>query len=435
MRRVLAALRREDGVAMVVATSSLLIISLLTAAVWITAGRVSRDTDRDRDAKRALAAAEAGLHVALYRLNQVRPGDGFCLGTTSGVAPVSGECTGQTGTLGNGAGYTYWVNPISFNTNPCTGAAVAPAQVQRCVTARGEVNGVHRRLQVLVKAVGRPPLGGMLGLDGLTFNQGAQIQGDLASNGLIDLRRDVVASNPGRLLIGLTAPDPAISAQGASHGGIFRQSANWTMEDVDWTNVLSQANAVPAATSGTITYTSSQRYLNMGASSVLTLTQPGIYNFCRLVMQQDAQIQLPSTGPVQIYIDSPLRSGSGCPAGTGMGTFVGGLGSRFVHGITPISSNNLSIYAYGSASTPAVDVDFNQGATFNGYIWAPRSRATFDQSGTVIGGVGARNVLFDANAVFSFDPNGGGGAGNYTRQGWTECKPVAPTSTDPESGC
>ena len=54
--------------------------------------------------------------MARYRINRLQPEGAKCVTDrqvapgTGGAAP--GECPGFTGTLGNGAGYTYYVTPV-----------------------------------------------------------------------------------------------------------------------------------------------------------------------------------------------------------------------------------------------------------------------------------------------------------------------------------
>jgi Tfp pilus assembly protein PilX len=54
-------IRSQAGVALPVAMGVLLVITLLIASVALTSTQLNNSSSRDRDSKRALAAAEGGL--------------------------------------------------------------------------------------------------------------------------------------------------------------------------------------------------------------------------------------------------------------------------------------------------------------------------------------------------------------------------------------
>ena len=70
---MMSRLARQEGVALPAAMGMMLVISLLVTAFFALAIRTSDSANTDRNAKRALAAAEAGLQTAIYRLNSIRP--------------------------------------------------------------------------------------------------------------------------------------------------------------------------------------------------------------------------------------------------------------------------------------------------------------------------------------------------------------------------
>jgi Tfp pilus assembly protein PilX len=98
-------MKRQDGVALPVAVMVMFVMSLLVAAFFSLSLQTSDAAKKDRSSKRALAAAEAGLQSAVFRLNQIRkpsvPTD-QCL-TSGPTPPVAGECPGFTEQIGNGA--------------------------------------------------------------------------------------------------------------------------------------------------------------------------------------------------------------------------------------------------------------------------------------------------------------------------------------------
>ena len=85
--------------------------------------RLSDTSTASRDAKRALAAADAGLEAAMFRMNVLGlQSTSKCFTTAAvdpatgtdpetGGTPSAGECAGVADDLGNNSSYTYYVTP------------------------------------------------------------------------------------------------------------------------------------------------------------------------------------------------------------------------------------------------------------------------------------------------------------------------------------
>ena len=97
---------------MIIAIIAVFIITTLVAVSVSLAVQTSGSNRRDANKKNALEAAEAGLQVALYRLNMLRPQDTFCVGDLAGLPDSTGWCKSSTYSLGNGSTYQYWTTPI-----------------------------------------------------------------------------------------------------------------------------------------------------------------------------------------------------------------------------------------------------------------------------------------------------------------------------------
>ena len=65
-----AMIRGEEGIVLPIAMTVMLILSLLTAVAMGVSVNLSDTSNVDRRSKQALSAAEAGLQVAAYRVNQ-----------------------------------------------------------------------------------------------------------------------------------------------------------------------------------------------------------------------------------------------------------------------------------------------------------------------------------------------------------------------------
>lgn len=152
-------LRDESGVALVVAAGALMVIGILSAVVASGALSVSTSAGKDRSAKRALAAAEAGIQRAIKDMNAA----------TSDPCPIASgpNCGPTSASLGDGVSWQYYISPAldasnananpALNSNSCIGVTVqGPLKgtttnrigvFQRCVTAFGTARGVTRRIQ------------------------------------------------------------------------------------------------------------------------------------------------------------------------------------------------------------------------------------------------------------------------------------------------
>ena len=135
--RILLALRREEGVALPVAMGVLAVISGLAALVSAGAVQVNTTSGVDRDSKRALAAAEAGLRAATYRVNKLGPSNALCA-----TDQTSATCAVQQ-SLGNGATYSYDVSPVLADAvaDRCAGLPIAPV----VMSAYGLIDAVATR--------------------------------------------------------------------------------------------------------------------------------------------------------------------------------------------------------------------------------------------------------------------------------------------------
>ena len=68
MRRLL---REQTGIALPSALGVLVVVGVLSSATFAVSTRLSDTSTASRDAKRALASADAGLEAAMFRMNEV----------------------------------------------------------------------------------------------------------------------------------------------------------------------------------------------------------------------------------------------------------------------------------------------------------------------------------------------------------------------------
>ena len=140
-------LTAQDGVALPAAMGTMLVIGLFVAALFALSIRASDSANVDSNSKRALAAAEAGLQTAIYRMNSIRPAipSNMCLTTGAVAEEISGvRCPFAPGDLGNGASYEYYVTP-ELGANAVI--AVSPGSRSSSAQSEDVMAGVRGRSQ------------------------------------------------------------------------------------------------------------------------------------------------------------------------------------------------------------------------------------------------------------------------------------------------
>jgi hypothetical protein len=458
--------------------------------VFAVSLRLSDTSASSRDSKRALAAADAGLEAAVFRMNEVGFQETSKCFTTTGVTtatgtdpetggtPATGECAGVNEDLGNGSSYTYYVTPELQDGDFCAGLEVNHTDpsgevtvTQRCVTSIGQANGERRRVQARVASyIGTQlfPVGGILAINGITVKNSAYVDGVLGSNGPIVLGNNSYVAN-GIQLGEADSPLPQLGS-GSTLGGpvTYRSEADgpFVLAPPDFGNTALPAPPAPPPNgshennrivtgqdSGSkVTYTdtaANPRSLTIGNNGSLTLGG-GTYNFCKVNIGNGSPITVAAGAKVRFFLDSPDRAGSGCiPSGqtaaqaraNGWGGMIMGQNSNFNN---PGHAINFQIYMYGYADGSHV-VEFNNSLDMNAAIYAPTSKLIWKNSAGITGGVAASEVEFKNTADFGWaGPNETGFSledlrtdkvSVYYRMAWNECQRVRTTSSDPESGC
>ena len=224
----------EDGIVLPTAMTVMLVLSLLTAAALGVSVNVSDTSKHDRRAKQALSAAEAGLQVAFYRMNQASSAAlpaNRCLTTVAvvpGTAPAAaGECPGHTEQLGNGTSYTYYVTPTLGATGTCASVpGVTPLTTDRCITAVGTAGGVSRRVQMrssMKLSFTDFSRAGLVGKTKVYFDNSEQVESDVGSNGNVELRNSIEvksgSASTGRVLLatgGTSTYGGSVTVQGGT---------------------------------------------------------------------------------------------------------------------------------------------------------------------------------------------------------------------------
>lgn len=435
--------QEEDGFVLATAVMLLGVIMLITIASVTAATTFSHTSGADRNAKRALAAAQAGTAIATYRLNAIGASQTQCF--ADGAIDL-GSCPKlATGNLGNNASYDYYVSPPLTSSTPCAGLWVqsVKALLQRCVTVIAQ-----RRVQQRIVAYAAPPrwpINGMLGLNGITGSGVVQITGDIGSNGPMKL------PTSGSSITGTVRPGTSTStyAGPTPTGGVANPPPAPYAASVDSSAFANSATTNDNASLNPLpTNLSLNQYREVGATNkVGTATAPwtlqsGTYNFCQMSFNNDTYIALAPGARVHIYIDSPYRSGSGCRTNTGNVSFTGKL--SWENSSNDPTALQIDVYGDPNCSTASCgsSVKFNNtlntsNGPFYGTINAPQSTFTNTNVANFAGGIVANQITLSNTFVFNAQGlagTSGSGTEQYYAAAWKEC-PSHPTTSDPTSGC
>lgn len=450
----------EQGIGVVVAIAVITITAGLAAALVAGASTFLHSSSRDAYNKRALAAAQAGLNVAVYRyrLISASPSASFaerCV-TDREVEWSTGKphCAAATGYLNDsGASSSYYLTPdmstsLSGMSTVATECASGGAG-DRCLTAIGTVNGVTRRIQERVRVLELFSIHGMLGLEKTAINSSEswsgsnfKITSDTGSNGAITFGQNVSAPGaPYHCEVGPSAPEPPCGGQ------IVKRATPITLPSVETlpfgTTKATNKDTTISAAQG---YSEATRSLSVPAGTTLTLAA-GEYNFCYVNVGNGATLSAAAGARVQIFVDSPSREGSGCSGPSGGKFNAESSGAQL--NLTS-TAGQLELYLYGTASAVAspppegkcsADFNFNNtasGPSSNLYIFAPDSIVTLKSNAYQMGAVAACQLTYwaeSSSAQWDYPPSGtrpSGGVGPVTGS-FRECTPQY--SGDPESGC
>jgi type II secretory pathway pseudopilin PulG len=442
--------RDERGIALPLALAVLAVVMVLALAAAAAAVTASHQSFRDRNAKRAFQAAAGGVQTANYRTTLLQPGLQQCVIKDPatgdlGVGPVqaNGWCAPQTESLDDGATYTQQVSAGTM--------VVANGQqlVQREIVSSGLVNGVTRRVDVRTSAATTAPLFPVgyaaVSLASVSYGSTVTINGAVGSNGDINLINQAT-------ICGNATPGPGDQVTTANEGhvctGYSTQPATqpFTLDPVDQGQAATQndnsritsalagvGGGDSCTTCGKVGWNSSTRVLSLSGNSTLTLGG-NTYSFCRLTLQNTAQLKIAVNATVRIYIDSPEH----CGGTSGMGSVALANSS----GILNLNSDptTLQLYMVGSPSIPTtLDFANSFASTMLMGIYAPYSTVYLHNSVSITGAVAAASVPIENDSRITYDARvgnitGGGIPVYHSTRKWVECSSTPPDAAV-NSGC
>jgi hypothetical protein len=417
----------------------LFITTVLLAAAVKVASQTSTSTTRDNNVKAEIAAAEAGLQVASYRLGQLAPSPLLCI---NGSEAVSLKCESGVESLGNNATFQYWTSQAlpTLERKTCAGRTVSSivGVTQRCITSEGLVNSVKPgvRLQELVTLSGGEPLfsaHGVLGLEEVHVSGSVKIPGLTGSNGKI--LAEGGAALEGGYELGPKPPSSYEQLGGATHKGPekvrteaegkFAASvpASHATKESNEDNRITECAAKGCAPVGkdefytagkeVNKFTGSPKYeLKIGSLGELTLGGSK-YFICNFHAERAGKLIIPAGAKVELFIGSP-EGASKCPAGTGkFETEEFKLENHAGPGGLVIIMEGPGPFKVG------------RGALLEAGVYAPEAEVTFEGGMEFTGGIVGKKVRISNGVYFKWSEelaswtNGAGTT--YARKAWEQC--------------
>jgi type II secretory pathway pseudopilin PulG len=445
-------LGEERAIALPAALSVLFMVAGLATLTARTAIGGEHQSQRDRNVKQALAAANAGLEAALYRTNQMQPGSTQCAFNNPGtgtfqVGALEGDgwCREQSEDLGNGTSFTMRVSGAqALHAN---GQALS----RRTVISTGAVNGVRRRLMLQMNAATGEPVfpNGYAGvsLDPITLPNSVQVTGGVGSNGNVYLRNSAyvcgtVTPGPGKTLevrntasvcpaASTTPAQESFNLQPVDQGNAATENDNSRIGNPPASDSLDPCTDCDAST-----WDPTTRMLRLRNNSTLTLGG-GVYSFCGIEVENTAQLKVavrPLGTGIRIFVDSPEHCGG---AGTGSVTV------RNSATILNLNSDptTFQLYLVGSPAI-ATQVGF-YGVDFAGTmvmaVYAPYSTIVIRGNGTLSGAIASKGIDLDNSTHINYheriaDITTGNPLRLFKPEHYIECT-ASPTGIAPDSGC
>lgn len=428
--------------AMPVAIIVLFVITGLTAAAISASVQTNSSTQRDTRVKSALAAAESGLQTGIYRLNMLKPeNEKECVGGGGAELAAAKYCKEITGELGNNAKYKVWVSEELGEADSCVGSYVKGESIaQRCIFAvgvlnEGAANEVTRRLSERVAAFTARPLfeiKGLLGERKVVISNNDKIKGSVGSNGQIEIGKNGEVSEycevgpsgkatPEEQCGKVVKSETPFKLTAPEMGNTAEKNENYLI-----TNYAKKIEPYDTAEGVEYTFknTWEQRQLSMRNKGTLVL-KSGNYNFCSLIAENGAVIEVEPGAKVAIYIDSANREGSGCKGVTEAGVL------KIWNNATIINPSHnptaLEFFVYGEGP-----VYIKNNGELYATFYAPESKVNIENNGLFEGAVAAKEIELGNNFEFKWSEKAEemkkGALRTYFRSSWAECTPYTPGS-------
>ena len=427
-------LSAEAGFAVPIVMIGLVVVFALASVTVMASVGAQRGTVRDQQSKAALAAAEAGVSEALLHYNRIPVTTATPCLVGSPAAPAAaaagGWCQGVTRNLTGveGATFTYWVLPST-------------GQIE--IVSQGSIDGVTRRVDVVARSSsGLQPftgLAGVIGLDFINMNSNGRITANVATNGDITMNSNAELNcSYARIGVGravITNSNAHYSCPSPDQGPTSLPPIN--QGDVATNNSNGNFFGVDTYTSGAPSWNPTTRQLTLNSNTTLTMRGSN-YSFCRLTLNSNSQIIVPSGGSVSMYFDTPEACGLSSPA-----TQLS-LNSNSRIAVTGANATQVALLFAGSdtrvtRATLNSNTQANLACEQDFVIYAPRTAITLNSNSYFCGAMAGKSIQLDSNADIRNSNNAtdfqlaNSVAQHYVPEEFLECSIAA--ASPPDAAC
>jgi hypothetical protein len=399
--------------------------AVVTGSIYAQHGSV-----RDRSSKDALAAADAGLQLALYRQNKITttsvlpcvvqlPGGNLA----PGASLADGWCptfqSSSSDHLPPGTSFAYRVKPWTL-----VGTTQTGRRRQLEVVSVGTSENVNRRLEVTATARDGSGVYGTfsaMGVDQVTINGNSQIGGtsqttNAATNGSIvtygsgllcgDAKYGLDGTFTGNQCAGYNVYEEELSLPPVDPGTAWTDNSNgrfFTLDRVQPPNAVStNCSGTVNGNQGRVCWNATTRVLTMQGKATLTLgASDKPYSFCQLNMSGSSHLIVARGAVVTIIFHSPETCGqTGNPV-----TQVNMTGNTQID-TTSGNPYDLRIVMVGSDDIPTkAHFTGNTGSELT--IYAPRTDVELWGSTAYFGAVAGKTLTLGGSADFYNDDRAG----------------------------
>lgn len=455
LEKLRSRLRSADGIAMpTVLMMMIAALSLGGAAVTASIGAQKTST-RDQAAKEALAAADAGVQLALFRQNKVVTSQalpcvilGLGEDLIAGLPLADGWCKEISGSVGD-ASFRYRVKPMSLVDG-------LQNQLEVKVVSIGTANGVSRRVAVSARTktgIGIFSGGDLVGLDYLNMNPNGNITGDVGSNGNVNLNGGSLCGNvtygyghafnkSGIWCPGHGSGEGEFDMPPPLQGSVSPLTGGQNSNNRMFNNAAQGCTVAPNCDTrtGNVSWNPTTRVLALQGNATVTLGGSLPYSLCRLDMQGNSTLIAAQGATVKIYFDTPENCAppngdSACPSSYKQ-VDVRGNAKVFATSSDP---KDFSFLFVGSQSCPTSAVLSGNAQSINELVvYGPRTNMQLHGNSTLLGAMTGKTITTGGSAKFIADPDitdwNVEVAVQYKRDRYVECV-GAQTASPPDANC
>lgn len=482
--RLRQALASERGMALPTALFATIAALGLGGAAVLSSVNVQQGSKRDSGSKSAIAAADAGVDVAMLRLNRGAEAldEEPCL---EGAEPVDGWCPPVSGGVG-GSEYTYRVSA----------AGSGCGEHDLCVVSTGTASGASRR--VLVSLDAGPGAGsggggeeggeggeegegelsgggveGLVGEEGIYLSGNADVRVNIGTNGYItssgntsicgDIRHGVgkswIKSGNASQCSGYELTEgnqslPPVSSFMPSDIAVNNSNGRITKCNNKDLPAECESDAYNGNWTNSKPFKPSNRRISLSGNTTLTLSG-GDYWICSLSLSGNSELIMKEGAHVRFFFDTPENCGTSNQISLSGNNRITATGYQPGEGVYDMPG----FFLLGSPTqASSANLSGNYSTTHEFVIYGPDTYMNVSGNATFKGVVAGKQVTMSGNGTFEQDAGfylppelnpweGGGGeeseeetepseettSGVFRPQFYVEC--TGPAGAAPDSSC